>query len=143
MHKTMQRTAILKLLKSKPKHLTADQIYNALIKKVPQLSLGTVYRNLEQMAQAGLISRVKSCSKQKQFEGNTQFHLHVRCPICDTIEDVYSDLESIDNLLNSKFEDYILEFTQVCQDCKEKIEKARALVAAKPKPLSLYSIDED
>ena len=55
MNKTVQRDAILAELRSVKSHPTADELYAALRVRMPQISLGTVYRNLEQMSQAGMI----------------------------------------------------------------------------------------
>ena len=135
MYKTMQRNEILTMLQKNHKHLTATEVYYLLRDKVPQISLGTVYRNLELLAEKGIISQVKSYSKQKRFEANTKFHLHTRCPICDTIEDIEHQI--IDALAKLKCESYILEFVNCCPACKGKLEKQKNLSRLKKQPLSL------
>lgn len=138
MYKTMQRNEILTMLQKKHKHLTATEVYDLLRDKVPQISLGTVYRNLELLAEKGIISQVKSYSKQKRFEANTKFHLHTRCPICDTIEDIeHVEQQIIDALAKLNCESYILEFINCCPICKEKLEKQKNLSRLKKQPLSL------
>ena len=126
MYKTIQRNEILKVLQNNKKHLTATEIYCILSNKVPQISLGTIYRNLELLAEQGIISQVKSYSKQKHFEANTASHLHVRCPICDEIEDLHDiNPEIIKSLSALDFESYILEFTKTCTNCKENLNKPK------------------
>lgn len=128
MYKTMQRDELLKVLKESQTHLTATKVYEILRQKVPQISLGTVYRNLELLAEQGIISKVQSYSKQKHFESNTNFHFHSRCPICDTIENVSNiDQEISEKLSNSNFEGYILEFTNTCDHCKSSFENSKKL----------------
>ena len=67
MNKTVQRDAILAELRSVKSHPTADELYAALRIRMPQISLGTVYRNLEQMSQAGMIRKLETAGRQKRF----------------------------------------------------------------------------
>ena len=69
MNRTAQRDAILKQLRAVKTHPTADELYAGLRVNMPQISLGTVYRNLEQMSQAGLIRKLETAGKQKRFDG--------------------------------------------------------------------------
>ena len=64
MNRTAQREAILKELRSVKTHPTADELYAALRVKLPTISLGTVYRNLEQMSQAGIVRKLETAGKQ-------------------------------------------------------------------------------
>ena len=135
MYKTIQRDEILKIFQNNKNHLTATDIYCILNSKVPQISLGTIYRNLELLAEQGIISQVKSYSKQKHFESNTAFHLHVRCPVCDEIKDLQDfNPKIIKSLSSLSFESYSLEFTQTCPNCKEHLLKQKIV---KKQPLSL------
>lgn len=70
MNRTAQRDAILKQLRAVKTHPTADELYAGLRVNMPQISLGTVYRNLEQMSQAGLIRKLETAGKQKRFDGD-------------------------------------------------------------------------
>lgn len=65
MNRTAQREAILKELRSVKTHPTADELYAALRVKLPTISLGTVYRNLEQMSQAGIVRKLETAGKQR------------------------------------------------------------------------------
>ena len=82
MHKTIQREAILKLLRESEKHLSADEVFTILRYKVPQISLATIYRNLKQLSAAQIISEVTTINIQKKFESNMSVHFHIHCPVC-------------------------------------------------------------
>ncbi len=86
---TKQRAVILEALKSATSHPTADEIYGIVRKKLPRISLGTVYRNLELLSSCGEILRLDRAGVQKRFDGNTHPHLHVRCEICGKVADVH------------------------------------------------------
>ena len=73
MNKTAQREAILEELRSVDTHPTADELYVMLRRRMPQISLGTVYRNLEQLSQLGVIQKLATTGKQKRFDGNVHF----------------------------------------------------------------------
>ena len=88
MNRTVQREAILAELRASRKHPTAEEIYTVLRSRMPQLSLGTVYRNLEQMSQAGVIRKLETAGKCKRFDGDLSLHHHIRCVECGAVEDV-------------------------------------------------------
>jgi len=83
-----QRSIILEELKLRTDHPAADQIYLAVKKKLPDISLGTIYRNLEQLAAGGIIRELHYGKGQKRFDAHQTPHIHFRCLNCDTIEDM-------------------------------------------------------
>ena len=85
---TKQRTVILETLRGLRSHPTADEIYHLVREKLPKISLGTVYRNLELLANAGEILRLERAGSQKRFDGNSMPHQHARCRKCGRIVDV-------------------------------------------------------
>lgn len=132
MNKTVQRKAILNELKFHNNHPTADKVYEELRKKLPQISLGTVYRNLEQLAQLGSIRKLAFSGHQKRFDGNLSKHYHIRCPQCDCITDI--KVESL-NRIDKNFRDvldevhcdgYYFELTSLCDECQQKIAAEQA-----------------
>ncbi len=88
MNRTAQREAILAELRSSKTHPTADELYAALRMKLPQISLGTVYRNLEQLSQAGIIQKLETAGKQRRFDGDLRKHYHFRCECCGAVVDI-------------------------------------------------------
>ena len=103
MNNTLQRKEILKIMQTTPGHFSADELYTVLRKKIPQISLATVYRNLELLSSVGKLQKIKSIIPQKHFESNCTSHFHVHCPVCGKIEDIYYDsAREIEEYINTK-----------------------------------------
>lgn len=94
MRTTEQRKIILEELMKRTDHPSADDIYGAVRERIPHISLGTVYRNLERLADGGEIVRL-SGGAQMRFDGDRSFHIHFRCLLCGRIEDVPMEEESM------------------------------------------------
>ena len=69
-----QRDALLTLLKSTRSHPSADWLYSELKKEFPNISLGTVYRNLALLAENGCILKISTSSQKEHFDGFTHQH---------------------------------------------------------------------
>ena len=85
---TRQRAEILAELRKAKTHPTAEEIHARVRRALPKISLGTVYRNLELLAQAGEILRLEGGSHGRRFDGDVSPHLHVRCVRCGRVADV-------------------------------------------------------
>lgn len=117
-----QREAILSLLRSTDSHPSADWIYENLRKDFPNISLGTVYRNLALLTETGNIIKIQTTSNKEHFDGCTDTHHHFVCSKCSRILDV-----RVDGMENAKAEaakklqadvnDYSLVFYGVCAKC--------------------------
>nr|MBF0221512.1 transcriptional repressor [Desulfobulbaceae bacterium] len=120
---TKQRQVILEELCSVKTHPTADDMYEMVRKRVPNVSLGTVYRNLEILSETGVIQKLDVGGTKKRFDGNVMTHSHLRCKNCGRVEDVDFD-PGVD--LDSAIEPYTdyqmikhrLEFIGVCPECQ-------------------------
>lgn len=86
---TKQRRAILNIVMNNPGHLTAEEVYGEVRKKVPGIGLGTVYRNLNMLADAGEIRRLYVPDEPVRFDRTTQPHEHLVCAKCGGIEDIF------------------------------------------------------
>jgi Fe2+ or Zn2+ uptake regulation protein len=121
---TRQRHVILEELETPGRHPTADEIYQSVRQRIPNISLGTVYRNLEILSQAGLIRKLHIGPGQKRYDTASDMHYHVRCVQCGTISDVpieaFGDLEEAARG-NSGFDisGHELEFEGLCENCKD------------------------
>ena len=93
-----QREAILNELRSRCDHPTATQVYEGVRKTMPNISLGTVYRNLSAHVENGEIISVSVGDGYEHFDGDRSFHLHLRCRQCGDIIDSYVDENKIKKL---------------------------------------------
>ena len=122
---TRQRRAILEELARTDGHPTADELYHRLRKDLPRISLGTIYRNLELLAEHGLVRKLEVAGSQKRFDADTSEHYHVRCERCGRVEDVAVDhLGHLDDAVAEASEYRILghrlKFVGVCPACQRK-----------------------
>src|SRR5262249_59374589 len=68
-------------------HPTADWVYRQARRRLPRISLGTVYRNLKRLAEEGLIREIHAGGHPARFDGNTGRHYHIRCLGCGRVND--------------------------------------------------------
>jgi Fur family ferric uptake transcriptional regulator len=131
MRMTNQRRIILQELRKVFSHPTAPEVYELVKHKLPNISLGTVYRNLEVLCDLGLIQKIDVAGTQKRFDGTVVDHYHVRCLSCSRIDDVPLEiLHSLDTAAR-ELSDYEvikhrLEFLGLCPECKAKTDKSSA-----------------
>jgi len=91
---TRQRELILQVVRSTMDHPTADWVYRRARGHLPRISLGTVYRNLRQLAEAGLIREIQAGGQALRYDGNTGPHHHVRCVGCGRVNDLVVPLDT-------------------------------------------------
>ena len=122
---TRQRKVILEELRKVNTHPSADELYEMVRKRLPRVSLGTVYRNLEILSESGVIQKLEPGCSLKRFDGNPSQHCHIRCVHCDRIADapMAPDLEIDLKRVNSTDFEIIghrLEFIGVCPECSDR-----------------------
>lgn len=120
-----QREALLTLLRSTRSHPSADWLYENLREEFPNISLGTVYRNLAVLADNGEIIKIRTSSNKEHFDGFVHKHHHFVCRGCDKIMDV--SIDGIENAekqaaqkLQATVEDSSLVFYGLCRECSKK-----------------------
>jgi Fur family transcriptional regulator, ferric uptake regulator len=86
---TRQRQIILEELQKLTSHPTAAVLYEIVRRRLPKISLGTVYRNLELLARTGLILKLDIGGSEARFDGNVHRHDHVRCVQCGRVDDIH------------------------------------------------------
>ncbi|GAW93005.1 Fur family transcriptional regulator [Calderihabitans maritimus] len=121
---TKQKQTILEILRSTTCHPTADWIYEQARKKLPDISLGTVYRNLNVLRDEGEIMELNYGSTFSRFDGNPRNHYHFVCESCGQVYDVdypvQNQLEKvIEEKTGARVQYHRLEFYGICSACLE------------------------
>lgn len=118
-----QREEIKAYLSTRKDHPTADQVYTAMRTKIPNISLGTVYRNLNLLADTGEILRLQVGDKTDHFDYDTSPHHHFVCKKCGSVIDLA--MPSIDSVMetaalgfNGTIEGYDIYFYGTCEKCR-------------------------
>lgn len=123
-----QREAIKNYLMSTKEHPTADMVYNKIRDEYPNISLGTVYRNLALLVELGEAVKVPSLDGCDHFDGDTSRHYHFVCTDCKSITDLNAqavgDMKELHERANRYFSGTIegssVYFYGKCENCKEK-----------------------
>jgi Fur family peroxide stress response transcriptional regulator len=121
--KSVQRDAILRIMKNTTSHPGADWVYEQVRKEMPNISMGTVYRNLHLLARSGEISQIDDISGQSRFDGNIENHYHFRCEKCGRLFDLDEPVDrSIEDRVarktGFKINKHHLELIGLCPDCQ-------------------------
>ena len=121
-----KRDAILSCLRQTTEHPSADWVYAKLKPEIPDLALGTVYRNLSLFKQQGLIASIGTVNGIERFDGNTNPHVHFICTVCDSVSDLHQMAvpESLSSeaaaCTGGQVNACHLSFTGVCARCQSK-----------------------
>lgn len=122
---TKQRKTILRVLRNTDTHPTADWIYERVKKEIPNISLGTIYRNLNVLVEMGEIMVLDFGSTYSRFDGNPENHYHFRCERCDRVFDIDIPLNRELNMKVNENTPFMAfghrtEFYGLCPDCQKK-----------------------
>ncbi|OEU47215.1 MAG: transcriptional repressor [Desulfobulbaceae bacterium S3730MH12] len=125
MRLTTQRQIILEELGKVTSHPTANEVYDMVRKRLPRIGLGTVYRNLELLAENGIILKLEVGGTQKRFDATIESHYHIRCSVCGRVDDVDIEVQEEINETAAKSCDYKIlghhiEFSGICNECSAK-----------------------
>ena len=121
-----KRNAILGYLQRVTNHPSAEMIFSDLKPEIPDLSMGTVYRNLTLFKQQGLVNSVATVKGVERFDGNTAPHVHFICSDCDAVIDLHqlhtpqSLSASAAACVGGQVDTCQLSFTGKCRNCCEK-----------------------
>ncbi len=120
--KTKQRGAILRVLRNTDTHPTADWIYQEVRKEMPNVSLGTIYRNLKTLVEMGEVQELSYGSGHTRYDAKAHNHYHFVCDECGKIEDLdipcMRELnENVEEEVQGHVREHRLEFYGVCAEC--------------------------
>jgi Fe2+ or Zn2+ uptake regulation protein len=119
---TKAQKAIYNAVTQSGRHLCADDVYWIVKQQFPSIALGTIYRNLNQLADSGMIRRVTRAYSADYFEGNTLSHDHALCVSCGRMEDL--TILHLSEFLKKQMDCDIVSFdllvNYVCPSCWEK-----------------------
>lgn len=120
-----QRESIKEFLANRYDHPTADMIYANMRALYPNISLGTVYRNLSLLVDMGEVLKLSVGDGPDRFDGNTEPHYHFICTECQNVLDL--KMESIDHInviagqnFDGEIKGHMTYFYGVCGDCIKK-----------------------
>jgi len=123
--KSRQKETILRVVKGTNCHPTADWVYQEARKEIPNISLGTVYRNLKLLKEEDKIFELRFNDSLSRFDGNTEYHHHFVCAQCDSVFDVVIDeqtksaiLDEIVQTTGFKINQCHCELEGLCKDCQ-------------------------
>ena len=121
-----KRDAILTCLRETDVHPSADWVFAQLKPEIPDLSLGTVYRNLNLFKEQGKIVSLGTVKGVERFDGNTDPHVHYICTSCGCVLDlsgvaVPGELQSaVAQTTGGEVTGCQLTFTGVCMKCRKE-----------------------
>ena len=125
--KSIHRDTILRVIKNTTSHPGADWVYDQVRKEIPNISLGTVYRNLRLLAQAGEIRELEIPGNASRFDGSTSKHHHLICEKCGRVFDLDEavDLKMETRIFKKtgfKVKRQYLKFIGLCSECQKQEE---------------------
>ena len=118
-----QRQVILEELQKLTTHPTAAGLYQIVRQRLPKISLGTVYRNLDLLTRTGIIQKLEFGGEEARFDGNSIPHHHVRCVKCGRVDDIHGPPLDLMGGRTDDFNGYCvlghrIEFFGVCPQCQ-------------------------
>lgn len=124
-----QREAIKNFLMTRHDHPTADVVYSNVRTEFPNISLGTVYRNLTLLADLGEISRLRVGDGVDHFDADTHPHCHFVCNECGSVIDLETGgadhiLEDASRNFDGLVQGHVTYFYGLCPHCMQKAQKS-------------------
>lgn len=120
---TKQRQILVEVLDRKNWHPSAEELYKIVRRELPNVSLGTIYRNLEQLAQKRAIMVIEEAGMQRLYDGNPKPHYHVKCLKCGQVNDVPDEAvkwvqQPLVDMPDFTITGHRIVFTGFCSKCR-------------------------
>ncbi len=124
---TRQRKLVLETLRNTKSHPTADWLFEQARQQLPSISLGTVYRNLNVLRDAGLIRELRVHGRTARWDADTSPHGHFICTECGEVQDVMDlkpyDWKGLKDLVGCQVVYQRCEFYGLCPRCQRLKEQ--------------------
>lgn len=122
---THQRQVIYEAIVAAPGHYSAEQIFSGVRKRIPSISLATVYNNLRLFVEHGLLREVSPHTSTLLVEGNLEPHHHLVCTRCKAVQDVEGDFINYKKLSQQAPRGFdltqpLVEVFGICRQCSAK-----------------------
>lgn len=124
---TEQRRVIIEETRKTDCHPTASDVYDMVRARLPRISLGTVYRNLEMLSDIGIFRRLDFGDTKRRYDSTPDKHYHIRCVNCGKVKDI--DICKLDCLCPDEINDcgwkiigHNLEVLGLCPECKISLD---------------------
>ena len=122
---TRQRKIILESLRKRFDHPSADMVYADVRRKIPRISLSTVYRNLEILHDMGMVEKIDIGSGLARYDGNPHPHYHAVCLACSRVDDVPDEAVTAfeydrEKIAGFELSGLVVQFVGMCPKCCEK-----------------------
>ena len=124
-----QRERIFRAVSERCDHPTANMVYEQLKLEMPRLSLGTVYRNLNQLADAGRLKKIPLADGSCRFDKTKEAHSHIVCDECGAVSDVHlPSFETLEKTIvgetGYELRSYDVVLRGVCGECRRRAQQA-------------------
>jgi Fe2+ or Zn2+ uptake regulation protein len=121
MRVTPQRVVVHRALRELDRHVTADELLDAVTDRLPSVSLPTIYATLELLEELGMVRRVQRAGTTL-FDPRTEAHHHLVCTICGSVEDLEAELDSVALERSASCHGFVPERVEAlvhgrCRDC--------------------------
>jgi Fur family transcriptional regulator, ferric uptake regulator len=124
---TPKRIAIIEILMKEPGYLSPEEIWRKMKRQFNRIGLPTVYRNLEELADGNVISKITHPNRQLYyfFCGNNEHHHHFVCLSCRNVDDInfcaiHELRKEVKKRLNAQVVSHILQVNGLCKECLKK-----------------------
>ena len=137
-----QRSLVQRIVESAHDHPTAQAVFERARKRMPLISLGTVYRNLQLLAEQGLLLERKVGNRPARYEANRYPHYHICCLRCGALEDLSIPYQKVldrrvQKMVQYKLREHRMEFYGICAQCqaaaRRRVRPAAMARIRKPK----------
>ena len=134
---TRQRRVILEEIRKFDGHPTANEVYEAVRKRLPRISMSTIYRDLETLCDYGKIQVLEVGCSKKHFDADTSDHYHARCVRCGRVTNLpvqpFTYLEkAFRDLCDYEVIGHRLELIGLCPECLKQKEEEQRRAATEP-----------